>query len=124
NPSVGGNDFIDGGDDADTAIGGAGNDQIIGGSHADGTTDNAADVLLGDNGTVVYADGSADANDLFSTDSDFGGTDSITGGGGDDIIIGGSGGADMSNASTGVGAGDTLAGEDGNDIVIGDDARI
>ncbi|OLC13094.1 MAG: hypothetical protein AUH29_14540, partial [Candidatus Rokubacteria bacterium 13_1_40CM_69_27] len=113
--SNGGDDTIDGGADADTVLGGVGNDTINGG------TDIANDILLGDNGVVVRNDGSADANDIFSSDPTLGlgGKDTISGGPGDDIIIGGSGGAD----TTGVG-GDSLFGNDGHDIVIGDSARI
>ena len=64
-------------------FGGSGEDQIIGG------LDVASDILLGDNGAVVLADGSADANDIFSTDPDSGAVDTITGGPGNDILIGG-----------------------------------
>jgi Ca2+-binding RTX toxin-like protein len=67
----------------------------------------------------VRADGSAQANDLFSTDPDFGGRDLITGNGGNDTIVGGSGNSD----STGLG-GDTLSGGSDNDVVIGDNATI
>jgi Ca2+-binding RTX toxin-like protein len=105
NPSVSGDDYIDTGDGSDTALGGSGADQIIGG------TDVAADILLGDNGAVVLADGSADANDIFSTDSDSGAADTVTGGPGGDILIGGT-------------AGDNLASEADDDVVLGDHGRI
>jgi Ca2+-binding RTX toxin-like protein len=105
NASVSGDDYIDTGGGADTALGGSGADQIIGGS------DSAADILLGDNGAVVSADGSADANDIFSSDPDNGGVDAITGGPGNDIVIGGT-------------AGDNLAGAADDDVVLGDHGRI
>ena len=112
-PTSGGNDTIDAGDGADIALGGTGNDTIAGGN------DSAVDILLGDNGVVVRADGSAQANDIFSTNPTWGGQDSITGGGGNDIIVGGSGGRDIA----GIG-GDRLFGNAGNDVVIGDNAYI
>lgn len=112
-PEQGGHDAIQGGNGADTALGGTGNDTIAGGDDA------AEDILLGDNGVVVRADGSPQANDIFSTDPTWGGRDRITGGGGDDIIIGGSGGED----ATGIG-GDGLLGNAGDDLVMGDGAYI
>ncbi len=112
-PTQGGNDTITGDGDADTILGGSGDDSISGGS------DNAADVLLGDNGIVYGADGSAFANDILSTDPANGGKDTITGGGGDDIIIGGSG-----SGETASGEGDRLFGNAGNDIIAGDGAYI
>ncbi len=112
-PTQGGNDTIAGDADADTILGGSGNDSISGGS------DNAVDVLLGDNGIVYGAGVGADANDVVSTDPTNGGQDTIVGGGGDDLIVGGSGGSD----AAGVG-GDRLFGEAGNDIILGDSGRI
>ncbi len=109
----GGNDVIDAGNSSDTVFGGTGNDSISGGG------DNAADILFGDNGILYGADGSANANDLASTDFNFGGTDTITGGGGNDTIIGGSGGSD----STGIG-GDDLRGGTGDDLILGDNGYI
>lgn len=109
----GGNDAIVAGNGADTVLGGTGNDTISGGS------DNAADILFGDNGAVVGADGSAQANDIFSTDPTVGGQDSITGGGGNDIIIGGSGGSDIAGN-----LGDRLFGNEGDDVIAGDNAYI
>ena len=117
-PSFGGNDIIDANDTivsgpestgSDTVIAGTGNDTVNGGWDA------ANDVLLGDNGVVVRNDGSAVANDIFSIDPDFGGRDTIDGGGGDDLIIGGS----FDVYTTGL-AGDTLHGGSGADHVLGD----
>ncbi|MBF2026124.1 MAG: DUF4347 domain-containing protein [Oscillatoriales cyanobacterium C42_A2020_001] len=111
NPAIGGNDTIQGNDDNDTVLGGFGNDAIDGGADFD--------ILLGDNGVVVGSDGSAQANDVFSTDPDFGGSDTIAGGSGNDTILGGSGGSD----TTGIG-GDNLAGDTGDDVVLGDNGYI
>ncbi|WP_413172043.1 DUF4347 domain-containing protein [Anabaena azotica] len=101
----GGNDIITGGDNDDVVIGGTGDDTITGGD------DNGADILLGDNGTVVRNDGSSLANDIFSTCANKGGIDNITGGAGNDIIVGGT-------------AGDILQGNSGQDILLGDHGRI
>jgi len=112
----GGNDLITGGTAFDIALGGDGDDTI------DGGPDAAPDILLGDNGVVARADGTADANDIFSTDPTIGGRDTITGGGGADILVGGSGGLDNSSAAPG--DGDSLTGGDGDDIALGDNGRI
>src|SRR5439155_3713044 len=79
-PTVGGDDFVDGGTGADYVFGGAGNDTIYGAFQqqvfaaasklniGEPPNDTAPDVILGDNGQVVFNDGSADANSVFSTD--------------------------------------------------------
>jgi Ca2+-binding RTX toxin-like protein len=119
-PSSGGNDTITGSAGSDVLVGGFGNDNLSG-----GTEDDSPDIILGDNGTVVRADGSTDANDIFTTDPDFGGADSISGGGGNDILIGGSGGTDLTGANcVPLGPADTISGDAGDDILIGDNARI
>jgi Ca2+-binding RTX toxin-like protein len=110
-PTHGGNDTITGSTGADTIFGGKGDDSISGAENAD--------IIFGDNGVVVLNDGSAQANDLFTTDPNDGGRDSITGGAGDDIVFGGSGDGDLH----GVG-GDTLSGGSGNDIVIADNGYV
>ncbi|MHC5112264.1 MAG: beta strand repeat-containing protein, partial [Planctomycetota bacterium] len=119
-PANGGNDVIDANDEgvnetestgADIIIGGTGNDEISGG------WDNSTDVLLGDNGVVVRNDGTALANDIFSTDPDHGGNDTINGGGGTDLIIGGS-----HNLYAVGAAGDTIFSGAGDDHIFGDNA--
>ncbi|BAS54198.1 GLUG domain-containing protein [Leptolyngbya boryana NIES-2135] len=110
-PGLGGNDAIAGNEGNDIAIGGFGDDTIFG--------EVGRDVLLGDNGVVVRADGTIEANDIYSTDPTFGGKDTITGGLDNDVIIGGSGG----NDALGLG-GDILAGNEGDDWIIGDNAYI
>ncbi|MGG6284259.1 DUF4347 domain-containing protein [Leptolyngbya sp. AN03gr2] len=111
--TAGGNDTLKGDEGAAIILGGTGNDTI------EVSTENINDILLGDNGVVVFADGSRRANDIYSTDAEEGGTDTIAGGLGDDIIIGGAGGTDQ----PGVG-GDVLLGGEGDDIVIGDHGSI
>jgi Ca2+-binding RTX toxin-like protein len=104
-PTVSGNDTLDLGDDADIGIGGSGEDTIVGG------TDTADDILLGDNGTVVRNDGTAQANDIFSTFPDNGGRDNLIGGAGNDIMIGGT-------------AAEDIKGGTGNDIILGDHGTV
>jgi trimeric autotransporter adhesin len=103
--SVSGNDTIDGNEDSDFILGGSGNDVITGGA------DLADDVLLGDNGLIVRADGSTQANDIVSLDTVHDGLDTIVGNGGNDIILGG-------------GAADQIAGNEGNDLILGDHGYI
>ena len=112
-PTVGGNDVLRGDAGATIALGGTGNDTI------EGSTEDATDVLLGDNGVVVFADGSPEANDIYSTDAENGGVDAIAGGLGNDIIIGGAGGTDQAGID-----GDSLLGGEGSDIVVGDHGYI
>ena len=104
-PTVGGNDTIDGGAGNDVILGGAADDTI----HA-GLGD---DIVLGDNGEVDL--NSTPRNDVFTTDPGIGGWDTIYGGDGNDILLGGVGS-------------DTIYGDgpnvDGNDVILGDDGRV
>ena len=117
-PSMGGSDIIEGNEAGDTAIGGFGDDDIKGG------TDGGADILIGDNGVVVGADGTSQADDIFTTDPTFGGVDNIVGGPGKDTILGGSGNTDLSDPITCLGDGDDLFGNEDADILIGDNGNI
>jgi len=112
--AFGGDDLINGDQGADIVFGGTGDDNITGGGVVD-----VRDIIFGDNGEVVLQDGSADENDLFSTDPTLGGVDTVFGGADDDFIVGGSGGKDTAGKG-----GDTLNGQDGNDVMMGDNARI
>ena len=67
------------------------------------------DVVLGDSGALDYVGG--DLRTIASTASGVGGSDTITGDDGDDIVIGGA-------------AGDTIAGNLGNDLLLGDEGTI
>ncbi|GAP96045.1 DUF4347 domain-containing protein [Leptolyngbya sp. NIES-2104] len=111
--TFGGNDLLKGNADASIIFGGTGDDTIEVSPEA---TDN---ILFGDNGVFVGADGSEQANDIYSTDPENGGVDTITGGLGNDIIIGGSGGTDRA----GIG-GDRIFGNEGDDLVMGDHAYL
>jgi len=108
--NIGARDMIDGGTESDILVGGAADDSIQGGE--------ADDTLFGDNATLVEADGSAEANDIYSTAPDHGGPDTLSGGPGNDLLIAGSG-VDTNGVSE-----DTLHGNEGNDTLFGDNALI
>ena len=98
---VGGDDTIFAGADDDVAIGGFGNDLILGGAQGD-------DIILGDNGLVVGADGSAEAYDIITSGYLLGGGDDrILDQDGHNIIIGG----DANDNLTGGGQRDWIAGD-------------
>ena len=106
---------IDGGYHDDIILGGIGSDVLITGGLGN-------DVILGDNGVVVRADGTGEANDIWSIDPSHGGEDTIRGNDGDDIIIGGSEN-DYALEAPGT-VGDRLSGDKGADIILGDNAYI
>ncbi|HUJ86770.1 MAG TPA: hypothetical protein VLX30_07975 [Burkholderiales bacterium] len=101
-PSVGGDDIIDGGAGTDVIMGGAGNDQI--------TAPLGGKIILGDNGV---ADLAGPDRDVYSTDPDIGGIDTIVGGadGVGNVIIGGA-------------MGDQLSGGSGDDVMLGDSGYV
>ncbi|MCT7991818.1 proprotein convertase P-domain-containing protein [Laspinema olomoucense] len=102
-PTLGGNDTIAGNESDDMMIGGAASDEL-GGNEGN-------DIVLGDNGVIVRNDGSENANDIYTTDANTGGSDRISGDGGDDILIG----SDDN---------DDISGNDGDDVAVGDHAYI
>ena len=151
-----GRDIVLGGIDADTIIanfGEYGTDENGTGLGAD-----ADNIIIGDSGYIdwtaadagrIYADGTtppvdalpgddSDAMDIdriWSTDPDHGGSDSITTGDGDDIIIGGEDGelvvdtiigvpSDIARTVVSDSDGDTIDAGQGNNIVFGDNGRI
>ncbi len=103
-PFFAGADSIDGGDGPDLIFGGSAADEIQGG------TDSADDILVGDNGRATY-DASFVLTELTSTDDAIGGTDTLTAGEGNDMVIGGRG-FDQIDAGTGVGT-DHIIGDSG-----------
>lgn len=125
-PDQGGDDFIYGDAGADLAFGGKGDDYIYGGGSLAASGD-LADVLFGDHGVAILVGGTTagdtalgyNENDLYSSDPDQGGKDSVFGGFGDDFIFGGSGGTDLTPAG-----GDSLLGQTGNDVVFGDNGVV
>ena len=115
-PTIGGDDTIDGGEGADVILGGAGRDTIHGDLGQDGN-----DVILGDNGVVdlamtavntgLYAVDGYTVVFVITTDPADGGGDWLYGDANNDVIFGGTGN-------------DTIEGNDGNDILVGDNGSV
>lgn len=112
-PEQGGGDMIRGNEAPDMILGGTGDDDIEGGD------DEADDILLGDNGKLVFNESGDTAVDISTSDPTQGGVDRVVGGLGNDIILGGSGGSDIAGHS-----GDRLYGDRGTDIILGDGGRV
>ena len=104
-PEMGGDDQLVGGSGTDFAVGGFGRDTLWGG---DGDDPN---FLVGDNATVVFADGSAQANTLTTGFDEYGERDTIYGAAGSDYVIAGLGN-------------DVVYGQGGNDQVLGEFGTI
>ena len=102
-PGYGGNDNIASGTGDDTVIAGTGSDNVITGA--------GDDTVLGDNGEIVYEDGSITG--ITSADETVyaSGDDIIETGDGSDIVIAGTGS-------------DTVDAGDGDNVVVGDLGRI
>ncbi|MGP1387017.1 MAG: DUF4347 domain-containing protein [Thainema sp.] len=100
-PSIGGQDTIQGNAGQDVVLGGVDDD------HTSGNEDD--DILLGDNGQVVFTDGQI--SHIETTNPDIGGNDAIAGGNGDDIALGGAGD-------------DQIQGNRDRDILLGDNGRL
>lgn len=112
NTDKGGHDYIYGSLGADTAVGGVEDDFISGGGNSD--TGLGSDILLGDNGEVVFDDligPAVEKFDIFSIAPDDSGQDIIIGSGRQDIIIGG-------------GDDDDLYGLQASDVVLGDHGHV
>ncbi len=103
NPLQGNDDVIEAGGGANAIIGGAGADTVTAGA--------GDDDIIGDIGVIAFADGTAEADDLLSTDGAIGGEDAIDAGSGANAIIGGAGA-------------DTITAGAGADVVLGDHGRI
>ncbi|HEY1100358.1 MAG TPA: calcium-binding protein, partial [Myxococcota bacterium] len=98
----------------DTISGNEGDDTILGGADADSLFGNANnDVILGDNGVLDYqlVGQTPKLTQLSTTDTDFGGSDTVQGNEGDDIVLGGA-------------FGDVLNGNEASDIVLGDNGQL
>ena len=112
--ATGGADTIHGNAQTDVILGGVGGDTIHGDALEEGNDDNA-DVILGDNGFIDFAD-APDSDpitlELIQTrDVNLGGVDTIHGNDGDDIILGGK-------------EGDFLHGNANDDLILGDFGQI
>jgi Ca2+-binding RTX toxin-like protein len=102
NPSIGGNDVINTGNGHDVIFGGAANDTV--------NSTGGHNVILGDNGQATFSV-SAVLLDVTATDPSIGGSDNITSGAGNDLIIAGTGS-------------DTVSSGAGNDLIFGDHGRV
>jgi len=121
----GGGDTISGNAGADLILGGFGGDTIYGDNEtADAGAADGADVLIGDNGELIYDD-AADPDlatlDIIRSFADgLGGGDTISGDAGSDILLGGTGGDTLygDNAAASNGA------QDLRDYLLGDNGTI
>ncbi|MCY2930281.1 MAG: hypothetical protein NTV86_12445, partial [Planctomycetota bacterium] len=137
-PSIGGDDTIEGNEGNDVLLGGAGADTIYGeAADLDTVVSSGDDVILGDNGRVDYdlasdtIDGRLDISGVtlddvtgtldrvMTTDPTIGGNDVIYGNGGHDAILGGTGDDTIYGDTS-----DTPAGDDGSDVLMGDHAKF
>ncbi len=114
-PGVGGSDTISGNAGADIVLGGTAGDTLYGDDAAGSAgAGDGNDMMIGDNGQVVYAGGILSQFQPTDVSESTGGADTISGNGGADYILGGV-------------AGDTIYGDaavpganDGNDVILGD----
>ncbi|MEM9027333.1 MAG: LEPR-XLL domain-containing protein [Pseudomonadota bacterium] len=130
NFGMGASDVIIGGTGRDWILGSGGADEINGDGHDQAfdsdvfdladpdldrllDTDGAGgdDIIFGDHGRIVGADGSANQLTLISTTTEHGDGDNIVGAAGNDIIIAGSGA-------------DSVKGGSGDDVILGDFAEM
>ena len=129
-PQSGGNDTITGGDGGNVVIGGIGDDTI--------KTGKSVDWVLGDNGLAQFTvvSGALAPLALQTTDTAFGGNDTINvndgdnivfGGAGEDRITAGNGDNDIigdNNTPDGAVGNDTIQVGDGNNVILGDNGQI
>ncbi|MGA7984423.1 MAG: calcium-binding protein [Burkholderiales bacterium] len=138
-PTIGGNDWIEGNGGSDIVIGGTGADLLSGDS---GTADSsgasdARDVVFGDHAMVdLSLPAGANFFSIFTGSADGGGNDVMYGNGGDDLMMGGQGddamyGGDGNddmigghNVPFGSDGNDTMSGGAGADVMIGDNGNI
>jgi Ca2+-binding RTX toxin-like protein len=123
---IGGDDHISGGADRDFALGGKGDDLILGDDLLDGTPValTGDDILLGDQGVVLLAGhhpvtqrSLITSIETVAATNDQGGADQIFGNAGSDVVIGGVNGNDPSHT-------DELHGDADKDIIIGDEGLV
>ncbi|NMM32680.1 MAG: calcium-binding protein, partial [Phycicoccus sp.] len=113
-PSIGGDDVITTGVGADIVLGGAGGDRITTNRGETAGTPDGNGIVFGDHGFIDWVIQDADPSDIdrvWSTDTEFGGADTITTGNGHDVVVGGT-------------DGDGITVFEGNNIVIGDNGQI
>jgi Ca2+-binding RTX toxin-like protein len=138
-PTLGGNDWIEGNGGQDILIGGTGSDLMSGDT---GTADTSGptdgrDLMFGDNARV-QVDGIPGQNfaSIFTAATDGGGNDVMYGNGGGDVMLGqqgsdtmygGDGDDDMwggHNVAFGADTGDIMHGGAGADVMLGDNGSI
>jgi Ca2+-binding RTX toxin-like protein len=106
NPSLGGDDTLEGNDGIDRILGGYGEDTVIG--HI------GDDIIIGDSGVIDYNTGDDDlatVDSIYTTSPAIGSVDNLTGSEGDDIMMGGT-------------ASDTIHAGAGVDLVFGDQGEV
>ncbi len=111
---IGGVDTIMTGLGSDVVLGGIGGDLITVNVGETAAQPDSSNVVVGDSGSIDYTSDDADASDIdeiLSTETGDGGSDTITTGAGSDIVIGGA-------------AGDVIVAGAGDNVVFGDSARI
>ncbi|MEY2518221.1 MAG: large repetitive protein, partial [bacterium] len=137
--TLGGHDVITTGvGPRDIVIGGADDDSITT-NRGETTTPDGAAIVFGDNGLVDFAlrDGApADVDRIWSIDPDTGGSDTITTGNGDDVVIAGedgervleqhglSAGSSLVVVERYLADGDTVVAGNGRNLVFGDNGRV
>jgi Ca2+-binding RTX toxin-like protein len=96
----------------DTVISGEGFDYVIGGTGADEiNVSDGGGMILGDNGQINVDPVTGDLASMATSDSAFGGSDTIVAGDGSTFIFGGS-------------AGDMISSASGDDVIAGDQATL
>ncbi|MFL6014724.1 MAG: beta strand repeat-containing protein, partial [Gaiellaceae bacterium] len=136
---LGGHDVIYTGLGRDIVIGGVDDDAITTNRGETALATDAGGIVIGDNGFVDWAladNTPSDVDRIWSIDPDTGGTDTITTGNGDDVVIGGEDGERVvevagvgSNATTVQVAryladGDTIVAGNGRNLVLGDNGQV
>jgi len=117
--ATGGADTIEGNADGDVILGGVGGDTLYGDATDSVASLDGDDVILGDNGTLTYSSGALTT--IVSEPSfSLGGSDTISGNAGADIVLGGTSGDTMFGDDAAASADDL----DGADTLLGDNGIV
>lgn len=112
--NIGGPDIISGNAGADLILGGVSGDTIYGDNESSTAgSDDDGDIIIGDNGEVVYSGGIIARFRTTDTTDSTGGGDTIFGNYGEDLILGGVNGSS-----------DEIHGNEDADIIVGDDGEF
>jgi Ca2+-binding RTX toxin-like protein len=121
---TGGTDIISGNADNDILIGGTAGDMLYGdNASASASMNDGSDILIGDNGQVVYAAGIITRILTTDTSETTGGADTISGNAAGDYILGGVNGGGV-NGDTIYGDAATPGANDNGDVILGDNGRL